>query len=153
MLRLGVVQLGQAGVEGGGLARTGGPGHQHHAEGRGDGLVDVVDGLLLHAEVGQVEVQVALVQDTHHDLLPEDAGQGRDTQIDLLVADLQLDAAVLGNAALGDIQLGHDLQPADDGVLQLDRRLHDLVQHAVDAVADPHVLLVGLDVDVAGARS
>ena len=33
--------------------------------------------------------------------------------------------------------------------LQLHRRLHHLVEHAVDAVADAELLLVGLDVDVA----
>ena len=34
-------------------------------------------------------------------------------------------------------------------VLELDRRLHDLVEHAVDAEADAEHLLVRLDVDVA----
>ena len=35
--------------------------------------------------------------------------------------------------------------------LQLQRRVHHLVEDAVDAVADPVLLLVGLDVDVGGA--
>ena len=43
------------------------------------------------------------------------------------------------------------LRRLDDRVLQLQRRLHHLVEHAVDAVADAEVLLVGLDVDVGGA--
>ena len=43
------------------------------------------------------------------------------------------------------------LRRRGDRVLQLQRRLHHLVQHAVDAVADAEVLLVRLDVDVAGA--
>ena len=36
---------------------------------------------------------------------------------------------------------------------QLERRLHLLVEHAVDAVADAERLLVGLDVDVATRAS
>jgi hypothetical protein len=61
---------------------------------------------------------------------------------------LQLDTAVLGKPALGDVELGHDLDARGDGVLELERRLHHLVEHAIDAVARAEVLLVGLDVDV-----
>jgi hypothetical protein len=57
----------------------------------------------------------------------------------------------LREAALGDVERAHDFEAAGDGVLELDRRLHLLHQHAVDAVADAELLLVGLDVDVARA--
>ena len=66
-------------------------------------------------------------------------------------SDLDLDAAVLRQAALGDIQLGHQLQARDDGGLQLARRRFLVEEHAVDAVADAEFLLERLDVDVAGA--
>ncbi len=56
-----------------------------------------------------------------------------------------------GRRRSADVELAHDLEARDDGVLQLDGRLHHLVEHAVDAEADPEVLLVGLDVDVGGA--
>ena len=39
----------------------------------------------------------------------------------------------------------------DDRVAILHRRRHDVVEDAVDAVADAQLLLVRLDVDVAGA--
>ena len=69
-------------------------------------------------------------------------------------ATLQLDAAVLRQAPLGDVQPGHDLQAADDRRLEaVDLRRHRLrVQHAVDAVADPQARLLRLDVHVAGPR-
>ena len=54
-------------------------------------------------------------------------------------------------AALGDVQLRHDLEAGDDRQLQLDGRLHHLVEHAVHAVAVAEVRLVRLDVDVGGA--
>ena len=54
----------------------------------------------------------------------------------------QLEAAVLRQAPLGDVEVRHDLEARDQRRLHLERRPHDLVQHAVDAVADADVLLV-----------
>ncbi len=104
---------------------------------------------LLEAELGHVELQVRLVEEAQHDLLAEERRQRRDAEVHLLAAShLQLDAAVLRQAPLGDVQLRHDLEPRRDRVAQLHRRLHHLVEHAVDAVADAEFLLVRLDVDV-----
>ena len=67
----------------------------------------------------------------------------------------ELDAAVLRQALLGDVQLGHDLQARDDRRLEVldlrrDRGFH---QHAVNAVADAQLVLERLDVDVGRRRS
>ena len=69
----------------------------------------------------------------------------------VLDAHLDLDAAVLGQPLLGDVELRHDLDARVNGVLQLHRRRHHVVEDAVDAEPDPELLLVGLDVDVGGA--
>ena len=144
-----LVELRERRVERGRLTRTGGPGDQHHAEGLVDRLLEVVELRLLEAELGHVELQVRLVEETQHDLLAEERRQDGDAEVHLAAPpDLQLDAAVLGQAALGDVELRHDLDARGDRVLELHRRLHDLVEHAVDAVADAERLLVGLDVDV-----
>jgi hypothetical protein len=117
-----------------------------------DGPLEVLERLLIEAELRHVELQVRLVEEPHDDLLAPDRGQDGDAEVHLLaLAELQLDAAVLREPALGDVELAHDLDAARDGVLQLERRLHLLDEHAVDAVADAELLLVGLDVDVAGA--
>ena len=63
----------------------------------------------------------------------------------------ELDAAVLRQAALGDVELRHDLDARDDRGLQPARRRLDVVQHAVDAVADLELVLERLDVDVGRA--
>jgi hypothetical protein len=63
----------------------------------------------------------------------------------------QLDAAVLRHPPLGDVQVREDLEARDERRLHLDRRAHDLHEHAVDAVADADVLFVALEVDVRGA--
>ena len=45
---------------------------------------------------------------------PNSVGRTRDAEVHLLApADLELDAAVLRQAALGDVELGHDLEAAD----------------------------------------
>ena len=62
-----------------------------------------------------------------------------------------LDAAVLRQPLLGDVQLRHDLQARRDRVAELHRRRHDVVQDAVDAEPDAELLLVRLDVNVARA--
>jgi len=117
-----------------------------------DGLREVLERGRLEAELGHVELQVRLVEQPKHDLLAEDRRQAGDAEVHLPAAGkLHLDAAVLGQAALGDVQLGHHLDARRDGVLQPQWRLHDLVQHAVDAEADAEHLLVRLHVDVAGA--
>ena len=59
---------------------------------------------------------------------------------------LHAEAPVLGNALLGDVQLGNDLEPGQqermEGAVQ---RLHDLVQDAVDAVLDDQgVVLISM---------
>ena len=61
------------------------------------------------------------------------------------------DAAVLRDAALGDVDVGHDLEAADHAGLDAARRAHHLVQHAVDAEPDAQVVLGRLDVDVGRA--
>ena len=66
----------------------------------------------VEAELGHVELQVALVEEPQDDLLAEQRRAARETRksISLPLAELELDAAVLRQAALGDVELGHDLE-------------------------------------------
>ncbi len=109
----------------------------------------------LEAELRHVEHQLLLVEQAEHDLLAEERGERGDAEVELARAavdlELDLDAAVLRQALLGDVELGHDLDARDERVAQLQRRMHHVVEHAVDAEADAHLLLVRLDVDVGGA--
>ena len=61
-------------------------------------------GARLDAELLEVERQVALVEDSEHDLLAEERRQRGHAEVDDLLAHLQLDAAVLRHAPLGDVQ-------------------------------------------------
>ena len=83
---------------------------------------------------------------------PNSVGQGADAEVDLLgLGQVELDAAVLRHALLGDVQLRHHLQARGDARLQLDRHLGHLLEQAVDAQAHAVFGLVGLEVDVRGA--
>ena len=99
----------------------------------------------------QIEGQVALVQDPHHDLLAVDHRQRGDPEVDDPAADLELEAAVLRHPPLGDVELGENLDAGGERRLHLDRRLHHFEQRAVDAVAHPDLVLERLDVNVGGA--
>ena len=61
--------------------------------------------------------------------------------------------ASCGRRFFRDIQAGHDLHAGGERRLEPLRRPHDLVQHAVDAEADPEHLFVGLEVDVGRASA
>ena len=104
----------------------------------------------VHADGVQVELDDRAVEHPHDDALAEHGGQHGDAQVDGVAADGQLDAAVLRQAALGDVEVGHDLDARGDGEGQVPRRRHHLVQHAVGLDADLEFVLERLEVQVAG---
>ena len=109
----------------------------------------------LETELGHIEAQVFFVEQPEHDLLAPQRGQSANAEIELLLAaanvHLQHDAAVLRQPLLADIEFRHDLQAGGDGVLQLQRRRHDRLQHAVNTEADAEFFFVRLDMNVAGS--
>ena len=112
---------------------------------------NLVQHVAAHAEAFERELRFGLVEQTQHRALAVRRGQRRDAHVDGAAADAQRDAAVLRQPALGDVELGHDLQARDQRRVQRAVRLHHLAQRAVDAKAHRARALVGLDVDVAGA--
>src|SRR5262249_174443 len=68
-----------------------------------------------------------------------------------VLVEANFDAAVLWQALFSDVKLRHDLDSRGNGIAELHGRAHDVVKDAVDAVADSQLLLVGLDVNIAGA--
>jgi hypothetical protein len=82
-----------------------------------DGLHEPLELLLLEAQLGHVELQVRLVEEAHDDLLAPDRGEDRHAVVHLLAAaHLELDAPVLREAPLGDVEARHDLDARRDRV-------------------------------------
>ncbi len=147
---LGLADLGQRRVQRRRLARAGRAGDQQHAVRLGEGLGEAGVVVLAETEPFEVQVDGAGVEHAQDDLLTPHGRQGGDPQVDAAATQLDGDPAVLRDASLGDVDVGHDLQAADQGRLHRARHRVDLVQHAVDAVAHPHVALGRLEVQVGG---
>ena len=149
---LGRVDLRHGGVERGGLSRAGGPGDQDDAVVVVQVLPDHLEVLLLEPDLVEAVQLGGLVEQSHDDPLTGAGGDRADPDVDLSVADAQRGAAVLGEAALRDVHLAHDLDAADDRVLDaLGDRVH-VIEDAVDPEAHLHPVGVGLEVDVRGAE-
>ena len=142
----------QRGIERRRLAAAGRAGDEHDAVGIAHHLAQFADRLRLEAELVEVERDLAAVENAQHDAFAMRRRQGRDAEVDVDAANGQLDAAVLRQASLGDVEPGHDLDARGDGGLQSGRQRFGGAQRAVDAIADLHGLERGLDVNVGRAR-
>ena len=56
--------------------------------------------------------------------------------------------AVLSGSSLGDVHPSHDLQPRNHLGRQFLRKLHDVVQHAVDAEPNSQTVLIRVDMNI-----
>ncbi|MNM94699.1 hypothetical protein D3C81_1071160 [compost metagenome] len=118
----------------------------------GQHLAELRQEILGKAQTLEVEHHRFAVEQTHHYALAMRGGHGAHAQVQLLALHAQHDAAVLRQAAFGDVELGHDLDAADHCGGEVHRRAFAIDQHAVDAVTHLQAILERLDVDVGGAQ-
>src|SRR5215472_11433392 len=149
------VQGSDGGIQGVGFPRTRRTGHQHHAVGFHDVALEFLERRRFETELGHVQAEVFLVEQSHDDLFAVQRGHGGHTKVQFLLLAfgpvLDHDAAVLRQALFRDIQLGHDLYSAGYRVLQAHGRRHDGLQLSVDSETHTQFRLVGLNVNVARA--
>ena len=145
-----IVQLAQGRVKRRRLART----RRARADGDSVGLVnelaDRVEIVLAQAELVEIEAHVAAVEHAHDHGLAEHRRQNAHAQIDRLIVHRQLDAPVLRQPALGNVEIRHDLDARADRRRDVRGRRHHFVQHAVDAIAHLEFILERLEVNVRG---
>ena len=98
------VQQLQRGVQRGRLARAGRAGHEHGAVRLAAGAFEAFALGVGHAELVELDDDRGLVEDAHHDPLAVHARQRHDAQVDVAAVDDEPDAAVLGQAPLGDVR-------------------------------------------------
>src|SRR5581483_9424837 len=101
-----------------------------------DHVVDVFEDVFREAQALQLQIDGRAVQHAQHDRLPELRGQRGHAEVDQLVPEVDRDAAVLREAPLGDVQVGHDLDAGNHRQGQVLGRRGHLVKGAIDAVAD-----------------
>ena len=151
----GLVELAERRIERVGLAAAGRPGHEHHAPRLVNRALEPLERVRLEAELGHVEPQALGVEQAEHDLFAEQRRQHRHAEVDLAagaaIVEPRLDAAVLRQPLLGDVEPRHDLDARHERIAVLQRRRHHRLQHAVDAEPHAQVFFVRLDVNVARA--
>ena len=117
---LDLVQLRERRVQRRRLAGTGRPRHQTHPVRAVDALLEDGQWFWIKAELGHVELEVRFVQQAHDDFLAKERGQHADAEVHLLAAShLELDTTILRQAALGDVEVAHDLDTRADRGLEL----------------------------------
>src|SRR6185437_9486661 len=133
------------------LTGAGWAGHQKDAvRSLDDPLEDLVV-VFLEAHVLDADADRIGAQNTKHDRLAVIRRQRADAEVDVRFVDSQLDAAVLRQALLGDVDARHDLQTRDQRALHAERNAVALDALAVDAITDPYAIFHRLDVNIRSA--
>ena len=146
-----IADLGEGRVERRRLAAAGRARTEHHAE-RGPDEVRVGLGRFRgHSQLTQAEDRSRPVEKPHDALLTPDGGDGGHPDVDLFPVDLRAQLAVLRPTSFDDVHAGHDLDAADQADSHGGGECQDLLECAVDPVANPDSELGRFDVDVGRA--
>ena len=122
-VRRGLVQFGKRRIERRRLSGTGGAGDENHAVRLVNCTFEVSQNLFFESELGHVKLEVRLVQQPHNDLLtPQNRKDGHTKVHHLTPSHLHLDATILWQTTLCNIEVGHDLQTRDDRIFQFHPR-------------------------------
>ena len=113
-----------------------------------DGELHRLVGVFVEAERREAGREVRLVENTHDDLLAVDGRENRNTHVDFLLERLDLEAAILRAPALGNVEVGENLDSRHDGVVQGLWRRWPVDELAVDAVPEARSLFHRLEVDI-----
>ncbi len=147
-LAIGPVELIQRGVERCGLARPGRTRHQKDSVGPFDDLLKRLVVFFLEPQIHDADAHGIGTQDTQHDRFTVICRQRAGAEVDLLLVDHQLDAAVLRKPLLRDVDAGHDFQPADQRAFHAQGNAVALDAFAVDSISHANAVLHRLDVNI-----
>ena len=145
---VGLVEVLEARVQRRRLARAGRACHEDDAVRLVYGEFHRLVGVFVKPKRCQPWREIRLVENSHHDLFAVDGREYRDADVDLLLHRLDLEAAVLRAAALGDVEVRENLDARHDGVVEGLRRRGTVHKLAVDAVPEARRLFHRLEVYV-----
>src|ERR1051325_5161521 len=101
-----------------------------------------------HSELGQRNASALFVEKSQDDALPAERWDRRNANVDLSILQSQTNASVLRDASLGDVEVGHDLDAANDRRRKVRRRRRCFLKNSIDAVPHTEAVLITLEVDV-----
>ncbi len=104
----------------------------------------------IQPQLGQGQGSGADVEQPQNQIFPVNGGQGRGPDIDFLVVDPDVEAAVLGDAGVGDVHVGQHLEPGDNPRQDGAGRGRNFVELAVDSQPDLGAVFFRADMDIAG---
>ena len=151
LLRLGV-DLFQRRIQRCGLAATGRAGNQNHAVGLSNDPLVLFENTFGHAECGERYGGVAAIKNTQHHRFAVNAGQGGNPHVQLIAAQLIINAPVLRQALFANIKPRHQLQARGHGGMNFHRQLFNPGHDAVNPAAHIQGVLVRLKMNVAGIQ-
>ena len=142
-------------IKGGGLAAARRPGDQHHAVGLANKAAQALE--LARRQSQHVEAQLTklfaerlLVQDSQHGVFAVNGRHDGNAEINGAAAVADTEAAVLGDAPLGDVELRHNFDACDEVRLEFPRqRRHGFLQHTVNAILHGDGVVAAFDMDIA----
>jgi hypothetical protein len=79
----------------------------------------------LEAQMIEIKLRVVNIKNTQNDLLSVKYRDDRNAQVDLFTVQKDLDAAVLGLALFGDVEIGEDLNAGGQTMTQFAGHLDD----------------------------
>ena len=129
-----------------------GPGHQQDAVGPREQRVEALQRVGFETHLLEAEAHARTIQHPHHDAFAVDGGHGRNAQVQFAALDPDLDAAVLRQAPLRNVEVRQQLDARADRSAVLGR--HDLrrMNDAIDAVAHMKTVVERLEVNVGSAK-
>ncbi len=145
-----VLDFAERGVKGGRFARAGGTCDQDHPVRFSDvaaefGEVGGAEAHDIERELGELLGHRFFVEHAEDGVFPVNGGHDGNAEIDEAGFVAHAEAAVLGDAALSDIEFAHDFNARNDsGVPVLRDGRHGVVEDAVDAVLDDDFLDRGI---------
>ncbi|MBT9175586.1 MAG: hypothetical protein DDT22_01266 [candidate division WS2 bacterium] len=104
--------------------------------------------LAMESETFERESFAGLAQKTHHRLFAEEGGEDGDAEGNPVGLGLHLEAAVLRQAFLVELEVGEHLDARDDARGGGLRQIHRIVEDAVDTIPHQHLGLHRLDMNV-----
>src|SRR5208283_1311829 len=148
----GIVDLIQRGIKRGGFAAAGGAGDEDDAVRQLEHAAETVQFAPGHVQFAHAAQRRVLPEQAHDHRLAVQHGNDGNTDVHLGLVNAHADTAVLRQAFLGDVEVAQNFDAGNDGGLEaLELRGYgDVLQHAIDAIADAEFILEGFEVDVRG---